>query len=315
MTDLPPGAVSSHATRGADKSGVDLDAQILAAEMAVIERDGRVRSGVEAVKERVLRKRGVAFAVAGGGALLLARLWSMRHRDKEAPAAPAARKSTGSTLLKALAFLLPWLPGAAHRILPGGTSGRLIGLALPMLGQFVGARQTQGAARSQIKRPPVKSAEHIDLPRYLGRWYEVARLPTAYEKRCAADVLATYTQAGQGLISVVNSCRRSNGRMVAARGIARVVAGSGNARLKVSFAPKALRALPFFWADYWVLTVASDYRCALVGTPDRRSLWLLSRTPSLSGADQQRLIDYAREQGYDTTALISTPRLGDDGVS
>ena len=311
MTDFPAGVARPPGVNNAVKP--DLDAQIHAAEMAVVERDQRVRSGVDTLKERVMRKRGIALALAGGGALLLAGLWRAR-RSHKASVAPAAYPSSSSTWLKAFGLMLPWLPGAAQWALPGGLQARLVRLALPMLGQLVAGRQSPNVARHQLTRPPVKSADQIDLPRYLGRWYEVSRLPTRYEKRCAADVMATYTQDRQGLISVVNSCRRSNGRMMVARGSARIVAGSGNARLKVSFVPQTLRVVPFFWADYWVLMVDDDYRYALVGTPDRRNLWLLSRTPALSAADQDRLIDYARGQGYDTTALISTPRLGDDSL-
>lgn len=317
MTDLRAEAGRLPSDRPAALSGAELDAQIRAAELAVIQRDERVRRRIDVVQERIQRKGSVGLALgglAGGAAWLLARLWRARHKPH--PPVPVADppQSTGSPLLKALALLLPLLTGAARRGLPGGTPAGLMAMALPMVGQFVTARRAQGARRASLAGPPVRSAAQFDLQRYLGRWYEVARLPTPYEKHCAADTMASYANAGRGRLSVVNSCRRSNGRRSSAHGVARVVEGSGNARLKVSFAPPLLRALPLAWRDYWVLLVDDDYRYALAGTPDRRGLWLLSRTPSLTRADQQRLLDHARAQGYDTGALVSTPRLGADDV-
>lgn len=86
----------------------------------------------------------------------------------------------------------------------------------------------------------------------------------------------------------------------------RAVPGCGDARLKVTFASRAWRWLPFVWTDLWVLTVSPDDSCALVGTPDRRGLWLLSRRPVLGDADLEWLIGHANRQGYDTMALLLT---------
>ena len=76
----------------------------------------------------------------------------------------------------------------------------------------------------------------------------------------------------------------------------------------MSFAPPWLRWLPWAWADYWILDVDPHYRCALVGTPDRRHLWMLSRAPSLSSAGMQRLLEQAQAQGYDISRLQLTPQ-------
>ena len=311
MTDAsasPPGASAYDSARFAGRSADDLDAQILAAELAVIDRDEQVRRGIETIKERVRSKSGMVLALAGGGAFLLNRL--MSGRKKTPGVVPGQPR--GSSLLKAWTMLWPLLPAAVQRAIPGGAGGRLIGLALPILGQLFVGRQAAIAESQTPRLPPVRSAERINLGRYMGRWYEVARLPTVNEKNCVADVVTAYAQSGHGLISVLNTCRRRNGRTASARGVARVVGGSRGARLQVSFAPPLLRWLPLAWSDYWILLTADDYRYALVGTPDRRRLWLLSRSPALSQADKERLIDHAQTQGYKTELLVSAPCLGGD---
>jgi apolipoprotein D and lipocalin family protein len=281
--------------------GAALEAQIAAAERAVIARDERVRGQVQAIKERVVHRRGgIAIALAGG-ALLLARLVRGR-RVAGGVVSPATGFKVGS-------LLWPLLPVALRRLLPPGLGPLAYGL-LPALGQWVSGRTGQ-ASKESVAPAPVRSAESVDLQRYLGRWYEVARLPTPRQKRCVADVMAVYEAAGNA-ISVLNTCSRSDGRTLSAHGLARVVEGSGNARLRVSFASRLWRALPATWSDYWILLADDDYRYALVGTPDRRHLWLLSRTPSLGADARQRLVEHARTQGYDTAQLTSTLQLGAD---
>ena len=147
-------------------------------------------------------------------------------------------------------------------------------------------------------RPPPTTAPQVDLQRYLGTWYEIARLPLFFERRCE-DVTATYSLRPDGVIGVVNRCLRDGVDESFARGRATVVEGSGNARLKVSFFRP-------FSGDYWILHVDPDYRFALVGTPDRKNLWILAREPHPPQADVQRLERLAREQGYDLTRLELT---------
>jgi apolipoprotein D and lipocalin family protein len=147
------------------------------------------------------------------------------------------------------------------------------------------------------------TVERVDLPRYLGLWHEVARLPQRFQDndrlRCE-EVTAEYSALGPNRIRVVNSCvnaldparpRRE------AEGTAHVVEGSDGARLRVSFFGP-------FYGDYWVLGLDPDYRWALVGAPSRRSLWLLSRTPTLAETEVQRALDVARREGFDLTRLI-----------
>jgi apolipoprotein D and lipocalin family protein len=146
---------------------------------------------------------------------------------------------------------------------------------------------------------PVRSVEKVDLGRYAGKWYEIASFPMFFQRRCVGDTTAQYALRPDGDISVVNRCRTEDG-FDEAVGRAWVVDGSGNARLKVSF----------FWpfrADYWILGLDDDYRWALVGNPNRRYLWVLSRTPRLPQDQLDRALQAAAQQGFDLEALKYTP--------
>jgi apolipoprotein D and lipocalin family protein len=155
--------------------------------------------------------------------------------------------------------------------------------------------------------PPVKAVPSVDLQRYTGTWFEIARYPNVFQKSCAGDVTATYERRADGRIDVVNRCRRADGSENQAKGEARVVEGAGNARLKVRFAPGWLGAiLPFVWADYWVIGLADDYRWALVGTPNRKYLWVLGRSATVDETDWSAAMAKAKENGFDTSRLERT---------
>jgi apolipoprotein D and lipocalin family protein len=160
------------------------------------------------------------------------------------------------------------------------------------------------AACSAPDPNPVRSVAAVDLGRYAGLWYEVARFPNRFEdgrELDCADVTATYAGTGEGRISVVNRCRNAaaGGREIEARGSAYAVAGSGNSRLRVSF------FWPFY-GDYWVLGLAPDYSWAVVGDPDRDYLWVLARTPRLDEASYAAAVASAAAQGFAVGRLKRT---------
>lgn len=141
----------------------------------------------------------------------------------------------------------------------------------------------------------------VDLNRYKGTWYEIARLPNRFEKACVRDVTAIYSPRSDGKIDVVNICRTKNDEMKRSKGTAKVVANSGNAKLKVTF----------FWpfsGDYWVLELGPDYEYAVVGEPSRKYLWILSRTPQLEEDLYQKILSRMSARGFDTTKVIRTPQ-------
>jgi apolipoprotein D and lipocalin family protein len=156
-----------------------------------------------------------------------------------------------------------------------------------------------------------ETVAHVDLARYAGRWYEVARFPNRFQDHCAGDVVVFYELRQDGRIDVVNTCRTSDGSRDEARGVARVVSKDGsNSKLKVRFAPRFLTWLPFVWGDYWILERADDYSHAIVGDADRQYLWFLSRTPVIDDELYERLRDRAAEQGFEVSRLQRTVNEG-----
>lgn len=148
--------------------------------------------------------------------------------------------------------------------------------------------------------PPATVAK-LDLPRYMGSWREVARLPMFFQRNCVKDSGANYTlNKEQNIVQVINSCLDKDGKLIEAHAIAKPV---DNAKLKVNFAPKFVRALGIGNADYWVLAFDDDYRYAMVGTPDKRYLWLLAREEMPTDV-QNRFIALAKAQGYPTQDLV-----------
>jgi apolipoprotein D and lipocalin family protein len=144
-------------------------------------------------------------------------------------------------------------------------------------------------------------AKPVDLSRYVGRWYEMARYENRFERGCEA-VTAQYSLRDDGLIDVVNTCGKEvdNGKARISRGKAKVVEGSGNAKLKVSFLG------PFYVGDYWVLDHADDYSWSIVGEPSGRYLWILTRQRAPDEFTRQMLMQRVRSLGYDDTLVRPT---------
>ncbi len=156
----------------------------------------------------------------------------------------------------------------------------------------------------------VTTVASVDLDRYAGDWYEIARFPNRFQRQCVGDVKATYVRRTDGRIDVTNRCRNTDGTTSVARGVARVEDPATRAKLKVRFAPAVLSVLPFVWGDYWILGLGDRYDWALVGSPDRQYLWILSRTRQLDEASFGQAEARARENGFDTTRLIRTKQDG-----
>lgn len=149
----------------------------------------------------------------------------------------------------------------------------------------------------------METVQHVDLERYAGSWFEIARFPNRFQRRCIGDVRATYVRRVDGRIDVINSCRSREGR-IEARGIARITDPKSNAKLKVSFAPKILAWLPFVWGDYWIVGLATDYTWAVVGSPNRKYLWILARTPALDESSLEAARAAARDRGFNVARLL-----------
>jgi len=165
---------------------------------------------------------------------------------------------------------------------------------------------TLPATVSAEKQPPPETVAFVDLDRYAGDWYEIASIPNRFQKHCRGNTTASYRPIKEQRIEVVNRCLDKDGSLDTAQGIARVVDTVSNARLKVSFV--SLFGWHLFWGDYWVLELAPDYSYAIVGTPNFRYGWILSRTPTLPADIRDDLDERLRAVGYDPATFVDTPQ-------
>ena len=170
---------------------------------------------------------------------------------------------------------------------------------------------TLGACAGVDSRGDLQTVASVDLSRYAGTWYEIARLPMWFQRYCV-DSKAMYSSRPDGAIGVYNECVTKSGVVEHAEGVATVVDTKTNARLTVVFDNWFARLFGSSReGNYWILDLDPEYRTTMVGTPDRRYLWILSRTPQLEEATYRRLVERARELGYPVSDLIkaqhSTP--------
>jgi apolipoprotein D and lipocalin family protein len=162
------------------------------------------------------------------------------------------------------------------------------------------------AACASAPEPPPRTVASVDINRYAGTWYEIARLPNRFEDgsgtRCV-DTTADYAPEPDETLTVLNRCRNAlaNGGLIESEGSAYVIQGSNGAKLRVSF------FWPFY-GDYWVLGLDPGYSWAVVGTPNRRYLWILSRTPRMAEGDYAEAVRIAAAQGFDVARLQRTPQ-------
>lgn len=150
--------------------------------------------------------------------------------------------------------------------------------------------------------PDLQVVPHVDVNRYAGTWYEIARYPNRFQKGCVATT-ARYTLRDDGKIEVLNECREHtlDGKLLSAKGTAKVVDKNTNAKLKVTF------FWPFY-GHYWIIDLGEHYEYAVVGHPDRKYLWILSRTAEMEEELYNHIIGRIKQQGYDVSKLIKTPQ-------
>lgn len=146
--------------------------------------------------------------------------------------------------------------------------------------------------------------DSVDLTRYAGTWYEIARLPNRFQRKCARNTTATYTLRNDGRITVVNRCITSDSDEIDAVGVARIVDTSSNAELEVSFFK--IFGWHLFWGDYWIIGLEEDYQFAVIGTPSRKYGWILGRSRKLTPGQREAIDTILRHNGYDPDKFIPT---------
>ena len=170
-----------------------------------------------------------------------------------------------------------------------------------------------GVHAQSTEKPPLESVAQLDVRQYMGTWYQLALYPNRFQSQCVADTTANYRALSDGTVEVTNRCRNALGAMEEAVGLARPEGRLADgqlapAQLRVTFVPTWLRWLPMVWGRYWVIQLPADYRYVVVSEPDREYLWVLSRTPQLSPADDAVIRDRLKAQGFDLAKLQGHPQ-------
>lgn len=194
-------------------------------------------------------------------------------------------------------------PAFAHTL--AATGGRLA-LMAALLAPLAAPAQTAG--QSPASDAPLQTIARLDVARYMGTWYEIAKVPNRFQRHCVADTQALYRQREDGQLDVINSCRQANGERSEAIGRARQLGAADSPRLEVRFAPAWLSWLPMVWGDYWVIDLDPAYQLVAVSEPSREYLWILSRTPRVDPAAYQALLGRLQAQGFDPSKLELSAR-------
>lgn len=151
----------------------------------------------------------------------------------------------------------------------------------------------------------LQTVSHVDLERYQGKWYEIARLPNRFQSDCVGST-AEYRVREDGKVSVLNTCTTGGDEVRTIRGTAKPI-DETNARLVVRFDGFFFKL--FSWlikANYWIIELEPDYRYAVVGTPDRKYLWVLSREPVMEESLYRKLRQRIEEHGFAVDDILRT---------
>lgn len=194
-------------------------------------------------------------------------------------------------------------PTTASSFTPSPTL-RQLALALALLSPFVAPAQTSAPPE------PLQTIARLDVGRYLGTWYEIAKYPNRFQRQCVADTSALYRLRDDGQLDVINRCRQANGEVAEAVGRARQDGPADSPKLKVRFAPAWLSWLPMVWGNYWVIDIDADYQLVAVSESSREYLWVLSRTPTVEAGAYQALLGRLQAKGFDLSKLERTTQTG-----
>ena len=183
--------------------------------------------------------------------------------------------------------------------------GLAASLAFALLHTLHASAQTAAAPAAL---PHVATIASLDVPRYMGTWYEIAKFPNRFQAKCTANTRAQYLAQTDGSVQVLNSCTTTDGSTIDALGKAIQVGAATSPKLQVRFAPAWLSWLPMVWGDYWVIDLDAEYQLAAVSDAKREYLWVLSRTPQVNAQAYDALLEGLKAKHFDVQKLELTPQ-------
>lgn len=176
-------------------------------------------------------------------------------------------------------------------------------IVLMLFSKFVFAQQNNSNNQTEVK-----AVSSVDLKRYAGKWFEIARYPNKFQKDCVGNTTADYALKDGDKIEVLNSCVTKDGRIDKAKGEGKITDKVSNAKLEVRFAPGFLSFLSAIRGEYWIIDLDSDYQYAAVGDPKREYLWILSRQPEMNDATYQNILRRVEVMRFNPGKLVKTPQ-------
>ena len=182
----------------------------------------------------------------------------------------------------------------------------ILALVLPSLLIFSTIISAQ--KKNSDNQTEVQTVSKVDVKQYAGKWYEIARYPNKFQKKCVGNTTATYAIKADGKIAVVNECVLKDGAIGKAEGEATIADTASNAKFKMNFAHKFKPFLSTDWDDYLIVDLDEKYQFAAVADPKRENLWILSRSPKMSDAIYQNILRRLEKLGFVPGKLAKTPQ-------
>ncbi len=152
----------------------------------------------------------------------------------------------------------------------------------------------------------LRTVPALDVPRYMGTWYEIAKYPNRFQKKCVKDTRADYQLLANSALQVTNRCTLDNGEVEEVVGAGRQVGDARSPKLEVRFAPEWLSFIPMVWGNYWVIDLDPEYQLVAVSEPKREYLWVLARTPTVNPRAYEELVARLEKKGFDSRKMVLT---------
>jgi len=168
------------------------------------------------------------------------------------------------------------------------------------------AKDTETAIKGLASKEALTTIRALDVPRYMGTWYEISKFPNWFQKKCVGYTKAEYSLKADGNVQVINRCMLESGEMNQAIGTARQLGMASSPKLEVRFAPSWLSFIPAVWGDYWIIDLDDNYQLVAVSEPTREYLWVLSRTQKVNQKSYDDLLGRLARKGFDVHKLEVT---------
>jgi apolipoprotein D and lipocalin family protein len=175
--------------------------------------------------------------------------------------------------------------------------------ALLVFSTFITAQKKDSDNKTELR-----TVSSVDVKRFAGKWYEIARFPNKFQKKCVGNTTVTYAAKTDGKISVVNQCVLKDGILGRAEGEAIVTDQASHAKFEINFASKYKSFLSTDWDNYWIVDLDENYQFAAASDPKRENLWILSRTPEMKDAVYQNILRRIEKLGFNPGRLAKTPQ-------